>query len=529
MIKKSLKTKYDEKIIMANVLIFISLIVFLSFINVGFAIYNKSLFINGTVAVKAQGKFSITNVSLIESSNVRSGSIPSYTDTSIDFNLVFEKGEGSTSQTFMAKYLVNIENNSFFSYDCDFSGYVPIIKDSTGKIVDISLLSYEITGLEVGESIPAGESKTVYIIITFNPEDENETYEVEGEIEPEIIEKPNGTILASLPSGAECNLTEGHNIASIDLSLISSFRVDKTANISINNPNFILVDSEGNPVSSIVVTSQSEESKILYIKLADGAIFSTDSITTGITLTYSETMMVNCGSITFLVDIDESFIDTTPPIISNVIAEIQNATSEDTSNDQVGSIKLTWNVDDEAVDHYTVMIYSVSGTIETLLNQYNTNNKYYTFTDLADGNYVFKVYGTDNSERLNTASQTDINNATTSPGYCSKSASSNYDWHYDVTTHLTNVTESNSVKKVNRGYNFTTTVTKNADSSGTCGATTTYKLPNDITVTMDSKTISKGSAQGQYQYTGSSSVSSGDITVYGVTGDLDITVKGTSS
>lgn len=512
-----------------QILIIAALSLTILFMSIGFALYGQNLDVNGTASVKTQGNFSITSVTLIESSNVKDGSVPAYTNESIDLNLVFEKGQDSQTDVFLAKYSIILQNDSFFSYDIDFSGYEPIIRDSGGNVVPSNTLSYSIEGLEVGESIPAGTTREVIITINFTPEDVDDTYDVEGELEPEIIEKPNGTILAALPEEATGDLTSGNNIISVPLSLISTFLVDKTAQISINNPNFVLCDSLGNPISSILVNAETSTEKMIYIKLADGAMFSVDSIKTGITLRYSDSILVNCGSITIAVDIDESFIDTQASIISNVVAEIQDATSSDTSNNNVGSIKLSWSVDDEAVDHYTVMIYSVSSATETLLNQYNTNDKFYIFTGLADGDYVFKVYGTDSSDRLNTASQSDINNATTAPGYCCKSSSSSYDWHYSVTTNLTYATESDIVKKVNRGYDYTTTVTKNDDSSNGCGGTTKYSLPDTITVKMNSVTISSGSSRGQYSYTGSSSVTSEVITVYGVTGDLDIIVKGTSS
>ena len=46
---------------------------------------------------------------------------------------------------------------------------------------------------------------------------------------------------------------------------------------------------------------------------------------------------------------------------------------------------------------------------------------------------------------------------------------------------------------------------------------------------MNNVNIGIGTSNGEYQYTGSSSVASGNITVYGVTGDLDITVTGTTA
>lgn len=535
MLKKKISESKNDKItIKINALISVLLIVFLSFISIGFAIYNENLYFSGTTSLAQQGSFAITNVQLTDYSNVNPNNIPSYTSDSINFNLTFEKSSESISDEYMAEYTITVVNNSFYDYNCDFSGYQPVIKNQANETVDSSLLTYQIEGLEVGETIKSGETKTIIITFEFTPEDED-IYTIEGNINPDIIEKPHGNIFATIPNNTSVNLTEdsGNNLVGVPVSIISSFQSDKTITFSIANPNFVIANSDGTPFSNFIIESGETSETTIYIKLAEGVKFSVDTITTEISFTYDGNPSTSCGSITLYVDIDESYIDQTPPIISNVVAEIQNATSGDTTNNNVGSIKVNWSVDDESVDHYTVLVYSVNNSTETLLNEYTTTNKYYTINNLADGDYAFKVYGTDASANHNTASQTDINNATTSAGYCSKSTISSYDWHYTVTTTLTYVTISDTIKKVNRGYNYTTTVTKNDDttSSSTCGGTTTttYKLPNAITVTMNGQTLATGTASGEYQYTGSSNVSSGTITIYGVTGDLSITVTGTSS
>lgn len=528
---KNIKRKKDieaKEVVKYSTMSFAFLILVLSFVTIGFALYSQKLFINGNVTFGLQGKLEITDVLIIDSLNVRSDSIPAYTDESINFNLTFEKQNPDSENSYMAKYKITLVNNSFYDYECDFRGYTPIIRNSSGVEVNPEFLTYTIDGLDVGEVIKPGETKEVILTINFNP-DEEDIYTVDGNITPEVVEKPIGTILASVPNNLRGDLTSssGNTYISTNISIISSFQNDKEAKVTINNSNFEIVGNDGNPINNYLIKGGVTEDIPVRIKLKPEAKFAVDSVTTGIILTYTNGISVDCGNITINVDIDESFIDKTPPVISNVNASIENATSEDTTNTKVGSIRVSWSVDDEDIDHYTIVAYKVNNENETKLGEYTTTSKYYVLDGLEDGDYYFKVYGTDASKNKNTASNSDIENCSTEAGYCSKSVTSSYDWHYTVTTNLTYVTESNKNKNVNRGYNFTTTVTPNAATTG-CGAVT-YYLPDTITVRMGGTNISTGTSNGSYQYTGSANAQSGNITVYGVTGDLNITVTGTRS
>ena len=85
---------------------------------------------------------------------------------------------------------------------------------------------------------------------------------------------------------------------------------------------FRLVDSNGQPLGSFVISEGTTNTYTFYVKRVDGAIFTTASLTTGISLSYSDGT-VNCGSVTLLVD-ESDYEDETPPIISNVTATINN-------------------------------------------------------------------------------------------------------------------------------------------------------------------------------------------------------------
>ena len=220
---------------------------------------------------------------------------------------------------------------------------------------------------------------------------------------------------------------------------------------------------------------------------------------------------VDCGSVDILVD-EDIIVDETPPVISNVTVTINNATSDDTSLNNVGSVTVSWDGNDpeSGVKKYYVVVGS--NTYET-----TNNTSSLTITGLQDGTHVFKVYGENNDGYK--ASSSDINNATTSSGYCSASSSANYTWHYTVT--LTGqYMQGLANTEVNRGYNYTTTLRANANSGNY-----TYTLPNTITVTMGGNTISTGNTAGHYTY----SNSNGAFTAYGVTGNIAITANATRS
>lgn len=527
MIKSKVLQKInDKKTISNNIVLSILLVVVLAFISIGYAVYGQNLYFSGNISFGQQGKFAISSVNLIDSINVRYDSVPAFTDDSIDFNLVFEKDSDSSENGYKAVYRIILTNDTFYDYDFSFASFAPKITNSNGIEVDSSTLSYTVDGLVMGERIKAGESREVTLTILFTPT-VDDTYMVDGNLNTVVIEKPHGSILASIVLGENGDLRTslGNNIFPVTISIINSYQSDKEVMFTINNPKFVLCDSSGNSLDNVLINGLTTSDVVVYVKLADGALFGDDSVTTSISMKTSDDGIIDCGSINILVDVDESYTDFTPPIISNVVASIENATSSDVNNQNVGSIKLTWSVDDEDVDHYTILAYKGDNS---LLGEFTTTQRSYVFNDLVDGDYYFKVYGMDNSKNKNTASSSDINNATTDAGFCSRTSVSNFKWHYTVTTNLTYVTESNTVKKVNRGYNYTTTVTKNNDTQNGCN-TTSYKLPDKITVKMDNVNIGIGTSNGEYQYTGSSSVASGNITVYGVTGDLDITVTGTTA
>lgn len=501
----------DKKTININIVMSILMVGILSFVSVGYALYGQILNTRGTISFGTQGKIAITNVTLVSSKNVKDGSIPSFTDDSVDFNLVFEKGEGSLENSYQAVYDISIKNDTFYDYEFNLANFQPVIKNSSGINVDSSYLSTSLDGIALGDVIKAGETVNFTLTLDFNPEDDD-TYTVDGNMNTDLSEEPHGSIIGSIPEGASGDLREslGNDLAEFTITVINSYQSARTFTLNVADAShFQLVNSSGAALGAFTIEGGTTNTYTFYVKRAAGAVYLTESLTTGISLSYNEASNVACGSITLLVDEQEAE-DQTPPIISNVTATINNATSDDTSNNNVGSVTVTWNGEDaeSGVKKYYVIAQSNS---ETKTYETTDNNTTLTINGLADGSYTFKVYGENNHGYK--ASDSDISGANTGSGYCSKSSSYTFDWHYDVS--LSNRSQNIralSNTKVNRGYDYTTTLSPSNSN---------YSLSSTITVTMGGSSITSGTTAGHYRFTSSS----GALTVYGVTGDVVITAS----
>lgn len=510
------KKSNDKRAININIVMSILLVVVLSFISVGYAIYNQRLDVNGTAKVQPQGTIAITNVELVSSINVPEGVNPTFTDNSIDFDLTFQKQAGSTQNNYQAVYSVTITNETFYDFDFNIN-FEPTVYNSNNQPVDPQYLSVTYNGISLGDQIPAGDEVTFDVVFNFNPPNDD-TYTLSGDLETDLTEEPHGSLLGSIPSNLILDLREslGNDIDSFTLTVINSYQSARTFTInSADSSHFRITNSSGNDYGSVTIAGGDTQTYTVYVKRVNNAVFASDTFTNGIYLSYPENSYVDCGSLTILVDEDE-IEDTTPPVISNVTVTQNNATSDNTSNNSVGSVTVTWNGDDPESG---VKKYYVVATVNNNSTTYETTNNTQSITidNLVDGTYVFKVYGENNHGYK--ASDTDINNATTSQGYCSASTSSNLDWHYTV-TQSGNYMQALTVTAVNRGYNYQVTLRANANTNQY-----NYTLPNTITVRMNGTTLSTGTSSGQYTY----SNSSGAVVVYGVTGDIAITANATRS
>ncbi len=532
--RRKLKEKInDKKTISINIAMSILLVVVLSFISLGYALYGQNLNIAGTAKFLPQGKIAITDVTLTSSKNVRSDSIPEFTDEAIDFNLTFEKAAGSTEPDYQAVYSITIDNGTFYDYDFNLAAFQPIITNSTtGDNVDPSALTYELEGIDLGDSIPAGETVTFTLKLDFTPPDDG-TYGVEGNMGTELEEQPHGSVLGAIPDNSSIDLreSENNNLAPITVTVINSYQTPRTFTLGISDSShFELVDSGGQPLSSYTIQAGETVPYTIYVKRVDNAVFSQEYFTTNITLSYADVINSNCGNLTIRVD-EQVVKDTTPPEISGLSVTINDATSETTTDNAVGSLTLNWSgIEPEtAVKKYYIIIYKDGTQLGNVrntedLNPENPLTPQVTFTGLADGNYSFKVYGENSQDIMPTTQQISACNSS----YCAQTTSTQYKWHYDISlsSSSSNI-NSISPTKVNRGKNVNVTITPGSyQQQQTCGGTQTvyYSInTNSFGVTMGGTAMTSGTGRGQYNLGNAGTNNVRTLTLYGVTGDIQIT------
>ena len=493
--KKNVNLKDKKNIKLSFILSLFLVLVFLG-MSVGFALYTQVINVSGTAAVDTQGDFGITNV-VKTSSNNTSDAVPSWTEDTVDFHLTFVKNDNNPVYT--ANYDITLKNDTFFerlisNFNFEFS-----VLDSEDH--PLGTIDYEIENYQDGEVMQPLTEKVITVKFTFTPTVEANEYDVTGGGEVESNEKPTGAISVNSMTPATGSV-KGGALQQVTISINSSYTQDKVISISVASDKLELVNAGGTALGTFTVPASSEnQTYTFYIKAKDDALFPEDTITAGLTLSSAGLPNVSLGNITLDVDKHEEYVDTTPPIISNVVATMSN---------EVGVVNLTWNGTDDysGIKSYTVLVCDNSGSVLKTLNA-GTNTSL-TVQDLSNGTtastYNFKVYGTDNED--NTASSSDISGATTGSGYCSASGEASYQWVFSVTRNLRNISGSGA-NTVNIGETYTITLTANNN----------YSLPNSITVTMGGRTLTQDSG---YTY----STNNGRVSIPNVDGNITITATG---
>jgi hypothetical protein len=475
----------------SSVLITIAFLVVLSFISIGFASYNQLTSFSGLAHVLKGGKVEITNISLVSSSNVQSSATPTFDEQNATFNLVF----GGTDSLYQAVYQVTITNNSVYNYNYAGFNYNPTVTSANGT--GVGTLNVTTTGISNGDVIAPGESKTFTITLDLTVSDPDTTYNAEVNSNISGSTNNTGNIIGSV-SPTTGNLTGTNTLAQFTAEVINTYNYQKVFTLTSSNSNFIVVDSNGNTITSFTINANTTKDFTFYLKAKSDAIFLTNSETTTIVLGGNNITSSNIGTITLSVDIYVA-PDTTKPTVGGASLAIL-----DTS----GSFTASWNRIDSggtSITNYTLLLYNSSGT---LVSTYNTNSDVtsHTYTSMSAATYYFVVYGTDAAGNTGSAS---ASSATTANGYATKSASVAMKWVFSVTNSLTSMTSSGA-----------STASLHQTYSATLKANTNYSLPTTITVTMGGTTLTSGSG---YSY----SSSSGAVSIPSVTGD--ITISGTAT
>ncbi len=487
---------FDKRKAYLGVSISLVFILILTFMSVGFALYTQVISINGTVKFKTDGDFAITNVVKISSSNT-TDALPFFTSDSIDLNLEFVKS-ADPDAVYSAVYDITVSNETFFDQTINNFDFSFTVNNNQGN--PSGTITYDLTGITSGDMVEKLSEKVATLTITFVPTVDQDTYPINGEGHIDNQEKPNGNMVASLVGSTSGDVSEG-KIASFVVKVTSTYETDRTFNFTLGNPKLEVCDSSGNTLNDFTIPANtSDQNYTFYVKEKAGETFPTDSISTSVTLKSTGLPNVGCGNITLTVDEEEVYVDTFAPVISNVTASQSN---------EIGVVNLSWSGEDDysGVDHYTVLVLDGDNNVSRTLTT-TADETQMTISGLSNGSnastYSFVVYGIDNEG--NSASQSDITNASTSAGYASSSGPGSYQWVFTVTFNRTGVNTTGDAT-VNIGSTYQATAT----------AQNNYALPNAITVTMGGNNIT------DFTY----NQNNGNISIPNVTGNLVITITGT--
>ena len=482
--------------------ILILLVVFaLAFMSVGFARYNKTINFNGTAIVKPDGEIYIKSVTLYSSTESAEADPFVTAQGGINFGLSFITNSNENTE-YEAVFKIVIANESSYDYLYNLQDYQPKVYKEGIEYNDI--ITFEITGLERGEKVPAKTEKEITATFTFtNPSlEETGTYVVNGDFIPDLSVEKTARLMGTVDTTTVGDLRGTNELARFSMNVVNSYDTSKTFTIIADSEKYVTrnLTNTGTPEYTISANDPGTNFDF-YLAKVDGAEYTSEREYVKILLVPTGETGSNTGRVTVLVDLTGEK-DTEPPQISSVTPKIENAD---------GNISVSWIGTDNSgsIESYTIISYKSDGTkIEEV--QKSASSESHTFTGYEEGTYYFIVYGTDSSG--NTASSSDIANAQVGEGVASKSSNIEAKWNFTVrhTTdgHVT-YTGANTAK---RGTAYTSKVTSNNARE--------YNDPtrNEITITM-----------GGVSYT-SFSFSNNTITINPpITGDIVINVTTTNA
>lgn len=481
-----------------NNIISILLLIVLMTMSIGYALYGETLTLNGNVALTEPGIIEITNAYILtnECSGLENYNEPTYDGMNIEFRIDASR----RSTNFSATFVITITNNSF--YDFTYIGFpvnAIIEGESAVPNVTTTITRYDTGELfEAGELISSGEVITVKIKMDFSVQQNPNGLTVIVNGIASTSEDNSGNIMASITPNYG-NLQGEGTIAEFNVSVINTFRYNRTFSLTSSNENIIIVDSNGNQLNYFTISANNTENFTIYLMVKEGSIFLTNQTQTNIILSSNMIDDIDLGVITLDVDIDINATDHEKPEVGNVNIAISD------NNPVEGQATITWNRIDSGgspITNYYINLFNE--TTGEILN-YETGNAVtsYTVSGLSVGNYVVQIYGID--EAGNSGAD-DCESATTSNGYCSNSQSTHLQWLYNVTTEFDRIkSNGSSVALINTSYEATLSLT----------STIGYALPSSITITMNGITLNSGT---DYTYDSSS----GNVIINKVTGDINI-------
>lgn len=441
------------------------------------------------------GDVRISNISYVDGINVSGTPNPSVDQNTgnIDFDLTFMGGLDNTS-TLQATYQLTVTNSTDDDYTFTAPASNLTLRISPTEVRDIT---YELSGIAVGDTIPANSSVSFNIILSTDYV--SGEHGTEGGIEIDPVSQVTPSLVGSIHGSDTGDLSGNNTLTSFQIDVESTFEESKTFTIGSLSNDFEIVDSGGNALGSQTIAAGTTSTYTFYMKKANGAAFASETATAGIIISYDGTY-TNVGEVKITVDRDPTYIDSQAPTISEVTVTRNNAVD--------GQATIRWaGTDNVGVASYS--IYRCQSTCTSVATGISGLDNSYTLNNIPDGTYHFVVVGFD--DEGNTASQSQINGANTNPGPASSSGDISLSWAYSITGSITNGSlTNNSGNTVRAGGTYRGTISPNND----------YSVPSnksDVTVKVNGQTTT------DFTY------NNGVVEISGVTGNIEITATCPSS
>lgn len=487
-----MKKIFSKRVKIIKFLLVFVIAIIVSIMTYGFAFFGEIVNFGGSVTFLPDGKLEITNIQMIDSSNVSESDIPIFVDGTVEFNVTFSGTEGE----YYITYSADIVNNSFYDYIYSPFDFTPTITASDGGTGNF-LLTVE--GINEGDVILAGETKTITMKFTLTVDDTSQTYDTNAIVNLNASANQSGSLLASLTTVSN-DLTGDNELAQVTLSLINTYTRDISFTLASSNTNFILVDANGNDLGTLTIPANSTQDIQIYIKESNNSFFSTDTDSTIIKLLCDSINNIDAGVVELLVDAT-STIDTSIPLITSISVEQYAPTTKN----EAGQLNTSWTSSlEEGCDaQYGIAVYDA-----------NTNEKSNTIYDITDlnydvpitssGSYYVKVFG-----YCNNKSGEDYLDVEKSP-YYKKSDTFTY---YSITANFSYMS-----------FTGPTLVIAGERLDWTLTASSGYKIPQDFTsATMGGETLpcvsSSDDGSAYYWFTGRTA-QTGNLFINMVTGDV---------
>ena len=505
--KKKTKIKYEA-------IIGILLLIVITSLTIGYARYSTIIALHGTGTFRHNGTVRISSITAVDSQNLNN---ETHTIDGMDVSFSVQFNNQGQGAGYYITYEITVVNESFYEYEFTPASYVPSVSAGSSTVNT----SYELSGLAAGEKLAPNASKTFRLTIHAEiSADHQGAININGEAEGNMEQEEIGTIMGSF-SGSSSGDLDNNDLASFTVSVINSYDYAIVFNFMLgSSQNFSIVDcNTGNALADMTIPHNSTNSYTFCVKKNNGVDFATSPQSLAVYLVGQNLPNYFIGNLTLAVPVTIVVTDDDAPIISG-------ASITKTFGNK-GNAVLSWTgTDDHNISAYYVEVHKGNET-PTIIQVPVTDNPSYTFTDIAENtDYYFVIYGKDEFQNCvlgdDCGEEIVTNPSTSGSGVAVRVPTSgkvSYNWTYSVTFDLTNAS-SNSATSVLEGKDYTCSI----DANFACTLPSANNLPAD-TVKMGGQNVRRCNSQNNcngYYY------NNGNITVYNVTGNLEINLSATS-